>query len=334
MSRGVVVFSDLHVHNYKQYRVQNGVSRIEWTLRVIDDVFDTAKKLGIKDALFPGDLYDKIGTLPTVVVNAVVRRLNDNHKEYPMKWWTVSGNHDQSSQHTISSPGETALDHLGEAFEWFHVLDDKSVDIGDEVYLHGLPYYEYPEDFHTRLNELVPRVAAIQKEQPDSLHYLLMHQTPRGIIDDSLPWDTDPMLTHYSYFDYIFCGHIHRYQKLTENFVMVGNPLQRDKGDKGQEKGFLLFDLYFPDKGHKFVTRKGKYPEFIEVAYEDREEVPDVTDDYYDVLPPILVTSRGKASDKQKEFKITTNAEDLMRSYWEQEGEGDEELLSVGFECI
>lgn len=69
----VVVFSDLHVHNYKNFD-RNG-SRLENCLKVLDDVFAFANGNDINTILFAGDIVDQQQAVPTVASNALMERL-------------------------------------------------------------------------------------------------------------------------------------------------------------------------------------------------------------------------------------------------------------------
>lgn len=225
------VISDIHIHNYKKFD-ENG-SRLFNCLRVIEDVFVYANTHSMKYILISGDLYDQQKSLPTVVVNATIHTFKLLFSKYPnIEVIAISGNHDQSSKNLIDDPAITALSHLDVLFDRFHLIDNSSYIIeknAELIEILGIPYYSHKEHFLSKIDNQPVR----------NKSYLMIHQTPKH---------SNPMIPHdfigdeFPNFDYVFCGHIHRHEQISNNVVLVGSPLHRDLGDEGQEKGFLVFD--------------------------------------------------------------------------------------------
>ena len=93
---------------------------------------------------------------------------------------------------------------------------------------------------------------------------LIGSQTPSGyVFEEGL--DSKPLSES---FDFVFNGHIHKYQQFQDNVFNIGSPLHQDWGDKWQDKGFLVLDT--ETKNIEFI--KTKYPEFreIEEPYMDK----------------------------------------------------------------
>jgi DNA repair exonuclease SbcCD nuclease subunit len=144
-------FTDLHVHNYKQF--DTDASRLHNCLRVIDILFQYANKNHIEYILFGGDLYDRQKAIPTVVVNSVVAKFTHLFQTYKdIKFVAISGNHDHASANLLHSPAETSLTHLNTIFDNFILIDNDSHTLEIGLQVHGIPYYEYADDYHTQLS--------------------------------------------------------------------------------------------------------------------------------------------------------------------------------------
>jgi DNA repair exonuclease SbcCD nuclease subunit len=108
--------------------------------------------------------------------------------------------------------------------------------IGDYLVV-GCPYLASPKDFDTVLTHFSNKCEAVGKSPHKRI--LMCHQTPTQIFNSFIPADfniDDPRL---DIFDYVFIGHIHRYQGFGNNRFMVGNPIVQDAGDFGDRKGYL-----------------------------------------------------------------------------------------------
>ena len=75
---------------------------------------------------------------------------------------------------------------------------------------------------------------------------LCLHQGVRGAVMDGGKPDlkslTVKQLKHDA-FDAVVCGHYHTPQLLNDNVWFVGSPYQGNRGEAGQEKWFLSFDV-------------------------------------------------------------------------------------------
>lgn len=294
----LLVFTDLHIHNYKKF--DNNGSRLLNCLKVLYEVFTYAGKHDIKYILFPGDLYDQQKSLPTEVVNMTIELFSILFEEYPdITLLAISGNHDHSSKNTLEHPAVTSLTHLHNIFDQFILIDDKSHQIKDgtsSVVIHGIPYYSHKEHFAHRLS----RLSEIDRDY-STKYYLMIHQTPPH-SNPMIPSDFE--LKDVASFNYVFCGHIHSYEQLSSNFVLVGSPLHRDLGDEGQDKGFLIFDtvtdtyervlLDLPKiaRSNEHTSTDYHIPVVEEVDSSDTEQASDIklSDDTEELLSKYLTT--------------------------------------------
>lgn len=321
----VLSFSDLHIHNYQAHD-RNG-SRLANCLNVLELVFKFAHKNGIDCILFSGDLYDNQKALPTEVVNQVFETFAKLFETYnDITFIAISGNHDHASKNLLSSPAVTALSHLDLMFTNFVLIDNTEFILADNLTVVGVPYYEHSEDFHKALADSLPTLV-------QGCTILLCHQTPSGLNNPNIPFDTDVHNEIYDNFDLILNGHIHAFQEITPKFINVGSPLHRDLGDLGVDKGFLVIDIDAIGEGkfYKFVSTKGKYPEFELVHLKQGEEFKK---DAFNYLIPIREAKESIAVETNTgEFGGGLTDENLVRNYWKKVS-SDEALLFTGLKFL
>lgn len=331
-NRLVTIFSDLHIHNYRKFDVDN--SRLNNCLSVFEDVFKYNDKNGITCSLFCGDLYNNQKMLPIVVLTDTIAKLLVLFEEYPKQCiLAITGNHDQATKNLLDNPSVSALKHLALIFpKRFILLDDKSIKVGNCV-VSGIPYYEYPEHFKHRLEDMASKNLVYKENGLSTI--LLMHQTPTGLGNTNIPVDTDVNDKLYDAFDYVFDGHIHERQLITDKFLVVGSPIHRDLGDEGQDKGFIVMDLENLGKGFKYISLKGKYPEFVRAEVDSTGELPIDGNNY--VVPVIKSDDVLMSADDDvsaDDFGSDLKAETLLKNYWEEVDGKDKKLLSKGLKLI
>ena len=292
-----IVFSDLHIHNYRNYDVDG--SRLRNCLNVLKDIFEYADEHKISIILFCGDLYDSQKSLPIEVVNETVKTFDVLFKQFPkIDFIAISGNHDHSGKNTIKHKAHTSLEHLSNIFNNFKLVDNSSIYIESDYYFTGIPYYTHRQDFENSLNEITIH--------DDANMYLMIHQTPE-MANSLIPHECST--NDFKEFDFVFCGHIHKHQRLADNFVVVGSPLHRDLGDEGQEKGFLVFDTEVND--YEFIPLN--YPKF---SREPKDK---------DYAIPLLETKEYS----QQNFNLNNKPLELLREY-SSKINLDDETLELG----
>lgn len=324
----VAIYSDLHAHNYKQFDKDG--SRLNNCLEAIKDVYDLCDKSGIGVVLFVGDLFDQQKNLPTVVVNAMARLFKELAKKYPkIICYAITGNHDQAEKSLIHREAASALEHVETMVSTnFIIVDNASARIAEGVIVHGIPYYEYPEHFKQALEE---RAGRVFREAGTNL--LLIHQTPSGIMNGHIATDTNTDDPLYDIFDYVFCGHIHTHQQMTDNFCVVGSPIHRDLGDAGEDKGFLIFDterlehkrIILSDKYPKFETRKVAAGEALDFSGESNYIIPEVV---------LEASTENEGDASAEEFSSSLKAEELVKNYWKSVDGKNKKLLEQGLKLL
>lgn len=319
------VLTDLHIHPYQEFD-QDG-SRLANCLDVLRKVFSFSNKNGITHILFSGDLYDSQRMLPVKAVNKTVSTFKKLFEKYPhIMFIAISGNHDQGSKNLYHRPADTALTHLSEMFDNFRLIDGGlPIQLEPGLAVHGIPYYEYPEHYALRLKEASELLPEIGEQK----NILMLHQTPKGIANDFIPFDTDPNDPLYAPFDLILCGHIHSRQQLNDKFFVVGSPLHRDREDEGEDKGFMVFDS--EDWGFGFISLSKYYPAFITLP-QGAEAPPNA---YVNRLPNtdhIAVKSEGGAEITR--FSVANSRAELVENFWLEVDGKDRELLEIGLSTL
>ncbi len=222
----MIIFSDLHAHNFTDYHE----NRLGLILDTLDKVLLAAheKKTSV---IFCGDIVHKHGYVPTEVIKGLVSVFN----RYPtVPFYALSGNHDQATRNSIECPAHSFIDALSAAIPNIQCIDWQRVSI-EGVEVIGIPYLASASDFNRAVAHLNPSVG-------DHTKILICHQTPTLLFNSFIPAQIDITNPELDKYDFVFMGHIHRYQEITKNRFMVGNPIVQDAGDCGDEKGYLTFE--------------------------------------------------------------------------------------------
>ena len=293
-----LVFSDLHIHKYKNHNESKN-SRFYDCLRVLEDVFEIASFREIKHILFCGDFFDSPKELDTEVINEVFILLKNLFDLYPMiEFISISGNHDISTKSLYGQKINSSQKFLSAAFENYKLIDDSVIRIGDVV-IRGFRYYDFTEDFMKAYNDRDFKSKVIN----------LIHQSPIGISNKFIHADLDISKLK----GMTFCGHIHTPEILADNFIVVGNPIHRDKGDLDQEKYIWIYDSDTEDLDT--IQLEG----YMKFTSEETEDLNDIV-----VIKPLEVESEN--------FEMSNDEEGLLESYLKSVNKLDH--LNSGIQCL
>jgi DNA repair exonuclease SbcCD nuclease subunit len=321
------VFSDTHLNNYKQYDKDG--SRLDNSLESIRDIFKHCDKHGIDLILFTGDLYHLHKYIPTQVVNKTITLFDEVFNEFEnIQFLAINGNHDYDSKNLAGrNSAEGALNHLQTVFKNFWVIDNDFVQntmIGTAgLTVHGIPYYDYKEDFKTVLTNTKNNITQ------NNFNVLMIHQTPDGLIDFPIPSDCDPV-KDFTEFDLVLCGHIHTRRKMSNNFWLVGSNLAQNFSDPIEDRGFMVFDV---KKGvePKVEFIKLDYPKFLTVREKDKDKYPN---DYLKILPNLEdIAIEVKLTDVEAKFEVSTGKGELLKNYAEATGLSND-ILAMGLKFL
>ena len=295
----IAVFSDIHIHNYQPFDKEG--SRLNNTLDCLFYICKQSYDRDILTILFAGDLWDNPYSMNRRVWRKTKNTFKRIFKEFPqLTIITISGNHDQ-----FNTDGDSNYQTLHELFPRnFKILTGKEV-----IGIHGVKIVGVP--YTKSWTPITP---------PSSTNtILLIHQTP----DECHPMiegDFSATDKCWEKFHHVFCGHIHKHQRLTDNFTVVGSPLHRDSGDIGQEKGFLI---YTPET-NEIERVILDFPQFKRSSH--------VEDDYHYWLVEKELETTTKTTIGN--FTTTTSKEEILKSYIEETGGKVKELLPIGLELL
>jgi len=257
-----LVFSDLHVHDYKQCNTD--MTRAQKAADMINYVFKLADKNGIDHIWFAGDMGDQFANVSVIAMNAMLMAFERCFREYPnIEFIAIPGNHDFATQSTFSIPGITVMDAFGRGphgglFSNFVFLHNGTYSHEAEFSVIGIPYYEDPDNFWRSMDASMNRI-----QYPDNT-YLLMHQMiwpENGFIQDDVNWEDD----RFKQFKWVFNGHVH-HPSMFGNFINVGSPMHRDASDIDVAKGLWLLDTA-GDELPSFWDTTDKNPQYISRPY-------------------------------------------------------------------
>lgn len=330
MTYPAVAFFDLHTNKYNQFSEHH--DRLNDCLKVIDDVFKLAAKSGASTILFGGDLGDLPRYIYIEVIDDLMLRFAKWFKKYPtITLYSISGNHDQNKKNYWDKPAKTLLSVFATAFpDRFILIDNKLAEIAENIFVAGIPYYEHKSCFNKALDEMYN--CCLFPNQPEVKVTLLIHQTPEGIYNKHIRCETNPSDVRYEVFDLVMCGHIHKPQRITDKFQVGGNPLHRDLGDCGDDKGIWLLDLANPAESLEFISRAGRYPAIIRMRQSEITEEAKLTAFIIPVMDRQSVVVEGSAS--VDEFAASMPTKELLKNFWLVSNGQDDKLLSVGLSLI
>lgn len=240
-----VVVSDPHINEYSRFD-ENG-SRLDNTIEAVANAFKEADLIGAQWVLMCGDLFDSPKLIHTKAMIKTVAMFKLMQRQYPdIVMLAITGNHDLATNSIYGQPVVSAVKLIDMTCENVIHLDGNrfpmDLDADGSIGVYGIRYYKYAEDYQRALDNLI-EVNYIEK---DRYKILMIHQSPNeadGFIEQHLSVE-DPV---YKKFDLVLCGHIHKHQKLSDNFIVVGSPLFRDMADAGQPKGYLVIDTDHPE---------------------------------------------------------------------------------------
>ena len=274
----LVVFSDLHVHAYRDFArvLPNGRnSRLQHTLDVLSGIREYCVANDVRHVLFGGDLFHKKGTLSVGMYQAVFEELQQFDKAQ-LEVVLVVGNHDQATldgrTHAVKSFG--ALSRVTVVDEPTRVTLN---DVSTETNIWCVPYMEDAKEFKSALRggrfggsrwaDILLAHGGLNGAVSGPIEYRPEHELDVGDVPDG--------------YGFRFFGHYHKRQKMAERCWYIGSPLQHSRGEAAEkEKGFLVFDT----ETRKFRNVPLGKPEFVSFRYPlTSEELAEVVGNFVDV---------------------------------------------------
>ncbi len=225
----VGVFSDLHLHNFKQFSrpEPTGVnSRAQACLDVLGKILSQED---CKTFLFCGDFWHVRWSIPTTLIQPVQNILYRNLQRCETYCYAIPGNHDQPTKDPYGPNALAAIGACG-------LVDISGLMYYPDLFILGVP-----------AGASLPVIDIIDKQNKK---VLILHQMIEGteisasghITNTGSSLDSiKEYMAEYS-FDKCFIGDIHKRHQLDDDIWYVGSSLQHDFGDEGQDKGMLIWD--------------------------------------------------------------------------------------------
>lgn len=333
----VLIFSDLHLHNWPYgSTVENGRnSRLQVQADFLDYIANFVSNMEIDMVVFCGDLVHTHGRLDIDVLNVAISGLkkiaNRTH------CYALIGNHDIKNAN---------LD-LGELFVatgWTPVARNNGVNAvtyaNKKKKIASMGFVSYMED-KKAMKEILTNGPT-----PD---FMFLHNGVQGVPVGSgfeIPDETINPEDMRKNKTLTFTGHYHRHQKVNDNLVVVGSPMQHTWGDSGDERGFILLDT---DSGRWKFKPYDYAPKFVEVkAGTETKEI--VNNNYIRVILKKTMDDLDnyrkdlyKLGAKSVEFRVLTRdkpiqnfnvaSTDILQdviSKYEEESKASKETIEIG----
>lgn len=330
----IIVFSDFHMgvyHDFARPDEKYINDRFRTQIETLQKVFDIARD---KEAilLFAGDLFHNRSRLEDIVFNSVFDTFAKNHD---IKTYLLKGNHDAKNNTTESPHWLEPFKHL----DHVTVMDEakRYLNADKGVNFYALPYTDDVDYLKNKVKEFTENV---QEENTQSLHSILVAHigvdgSEVGRYNHRLEGAFSLSDLRPDVFDYIPLGHYHKRQFLgnTNNTFYVGNTIQTNFSDEGQEKGVYCIDLNGNGSRPEFIPIPNK--QFITVEEID-ENTQELVDNNYVrfILPQDQATavevyrteSDNIRVELQKEYKsetridigVDSSEEQIVKSYTEE----------------
>lgn len=258
----VVVFSDLHMHNWSYGSNSDSVnpsiynSRLQDGAKVLHIIHDYCFHHKIKYVFFTGDFFHTHGKLDASTLQLACIALRAFKKD-GIHIFFIAGNHDMADKGGYVTSLEPFV-------EYGTVVKTRSFFKLDNVQIGMLAYTEDENVLNSFLHDYVGYIDTLDAK--DNVQFLFMHQGVAGapvgsgfVINEILEPDMIPKsITH------AFTGHYHSHRKISDRLTIVGSPLQHTWADKNEKKGFLELDLCTGD--YKFIPIK--LSEFMELDFD------------------------------------------------------------------
>lgn len=223
----IVLFSDIHFHNWTQFSkvLPSGRnSRLQDTVDVVKQIEDYCAANSIKHAVLLGDLFHSRTKIDIDVYDAAWKSMQSLAGVLD-KLFILMGNHDAHNR----SAGVHSLEPFKEFAE---VIDEPCRIVIGDYEAEAIPWTAEREDF----------VAAMKQAKPADL--LFLHQ---AVIGGELSsgykkaGDIAKEDILYENYDRVFMGDFHKPQHLQPNLHYVGSPLQQNFGEAGECKRFCVY---------------------------------------------------------------------------------------------
>lgn len=307
----------LHTADWHIGKLVHGISMIEEQEYILNQLIEIIKREKIDLIIIAGDIYDR-AIAPTEAVELLNETLYTILEKLNTKIIIIAGNHDSPSRLDFASGilKNSNLYIIGNIKK-----DISPIDIEDEygfIRFHPIPYadplivkkrYEVEESLdHDKAIELIIQNMIIDK---DMRNICIHHGFVIGSnsLDESESERTLSVggsgninANHFSIFDYVALGHLHKPQRVKENIRYSGSLLKYSFSEYNHRKSITIID--FKEKGNlkidsielkprrDLIKLKGNLEELI--------NMPNINkDDYIN----ITLTDKGKLYEPMEKLR-------------------------------
>jgi len=261
-----VICSDIQFNEWAEFSkiLPNGRnSRLEDQINVLREIFSFSTDKGSDIIFHLGDLFETLSEKISKTLFLIVYEEFAKFSAHNIPVVLFVGNHDWVNRAEVL--------HIIEPFKQIKnviVVDEPTFEEIDGTGFALMPYTR--TDFKQKVDMLADRAKGCKK------NYLMVHQGVSGALTgprDFVLKNDHPLSDFRLDIFQVFGGHYHKFQSLANGrFIIVGSSLQRDFGEREDEKGFLFLDT---DKGSSNFI-KTHSPRFfkIEIKGEERLRLP------------------------------------------------------------
>ena len=252
----VLIFSDLHAHNYQEFSELNefGISnRLQSQLDTLQDLRSCAVENKADVTLFGGDLLHLKNFADSQVLKHTVEHLAALADVAPI--YLCAGNHDYKSWNRDPVLLEMASGLLQEIY---------MVDVAELEDNWNLFVFHYQRNVET-----IQEVVRHWKKSDKSIglfHQDIIGSQYGGIINEK-GLDAKELAEKFAW---AFVGHFHQPQRYCDNVISIGAPLAHNFSDANISHGWWLLDT---EAGEAEYIVNARAPQFVDIGPEDVEHL-------------------------------------------------------------
>jgi DNA repair exonuclease SbcCD nuclease subunit len=209
----IMVVGDLNVDAPKEYNYEKGNYILDGCINTLKWIFRKAIFKKVDMIFFLGDIFHKKDKIPNRIKNAIVEVFSDND----IKKFIIAGNHD------FSDDGESTIYFL---HPWSDIVDVNRVTHRCENKRIGMIPYNTDEGISKQLIKWKDKVDIV-------LGHFAIHGCSFTGIDY---YDSGIDLDILDKFPLVIAGHIHKFQKISDNIIHLGSMYQTNWGEVGEDK--------------------------------------------------------------------------------------------------
>jgi len=265
----VILFSDLHAHPFKPYSklLPGGInSRLQDSLDCISQIGEYAVNNDIDTVLFGGDLFHERKHVPTQTLNLVHKELCRMAAD-GINLYMITGNHDQYDAEGVWDSLSVLRDSAIRVWD----VGWHNIPVGDKkLAVLAIPYIEDSE----RLKTVLDREALGRDPSLPSIFFGHLGLNDAMAQNDFIyrnPVELSIKDLHPECFDAGFIGHFHIHQGLGHGFYYIGAPIQHNWADKGQDRGFIVYDIETKE-AHRVLLDTPKFVEVDDISFYDSRD--------------------------------------------------------------